>query len=449
MSLFRQGSLFTLQELFNLEMNQRFQSIFETLDIQPVITVVSKKALSGAPTKLNYHAMVYSLVARLLDKIPTIKDLVKRLRYDTMFRLECGFTLSDAIPSEASYSRMIAKIKESNILERIHESIILQAIEEGFITDNTVAIDATHIEARDKSIASKKEKVLPKKRGRKTKAEQVKYQQEKQQREEQLTLYEKPIEAQLDASLEDLRLKVPRNPQWGIKKNSDGKNVFWYGYKGHFAVGASSQYILQSLFSSGNLNDGKAAIPLIKGIKEKLPTIPVEHITLDAGYDSPAIYQQIHNIGSHSVIAYNKRREQELIGFDKHFAPTCVREHSYRYDSYDHKYQTLKYTSPKECKECSLKHDSLCQKVYKIKTTSDLRKYCFPARGSQSWKDIYKKRTSVERVIGYLKEYFQLNNIRHCTGSKAKVHFDLCVLVYNAAKLACDRMNKKALQQAA
>lgn len=96
-----------------------------------------------------------------------------------------------------------------------------------------------------------------------------------------------------------------------------------------------------------------------------------------------------------------------------------------------------------------MKQDSLCQKVYKIKTTSDLRKYSFPARGSQSWKDIYKKRTSVERVIGYLKEYFQLNNIRHSTGSKAKVHFDLCVLVYNAAKLACDRMSKTALQQAA
>ncbi len=268
MSLFRQGSLFTLQELFDLEINQRFQQVFETLDIQPVIAVVSKKALRGAPTKLNYHAMVYSLVARLLDRIPTIKDLVRRLRYDIMFRLECGFTLSDAIPSEASYSRMIAKIQESTILERLHESIIVQAIEEGFITDNTVAIDATHIEARDKSIASKKEKPLPKKRGRKTKAEQAKYQQEKQQREEQLTLYERTIEAQLDASLEDLRAEVPKDPQWGIKKNSDGKNVFWYGYKGHFAVGASSQYILQSLFSSGNLNDGKAAIPLIKGIKE-------------------------------------------------------------------------------------------------------------------------------------------------------------------------------------
>ncbi|GAK10717.1 transposase [Geomicrobium sp. JCM 19039] len=42
--------------------------------------------------------------------------------------------------------------------------------------------------------------------------------------------------------------EVPLHPRWGIKKNSAGKNVFWFGYKGHFAVGTQSQYLLQSLF---------------------------------------------------------------------------------------------------------------------------------------------------------------------------------------------------------
>jgi transposase len=73
-------------------------------------------------------------------------------------------------------------------------------------------------------------------------------------------------------------------------------------------------------------------------------------------------------------------------GFDAHFAPTCVREYSYRYDSYDEKYKTLKYVQPKECKDCPLKGDTLCQKVYKIKLETDLRKYTAPARGSEKWK---------------------------------------------------------------
>ena len=136
-----------------------------------------------------------------------------------------------------------------------------------------------------------------------------------------------------------------------------------------------------------------------------------------------------------------------LVGFDKHFAPTCVREHSYRYDSFDTKYETLKYTRPKECRDCPLANDGLCQKVYKVKITTDLRKYTAPARGSKAWKKIFKRRTAVERVNAYLKGYFQLNNVRYRTGKRAKVHFDLVTLVYNASKLAADRINAMLNQQ--
>lgn len=245
----------------------------------------------------------------------------------------------------------------------------------------------------------------------------------------------------------ELRSKVPQDPEWGVKKNSVGKNVLWYGYKAHLAVGTSSQSILQSLFSSGNLNDGKAAIPLLKGIQERLPMLSLKYETMDAGYDYEPIYTQIHRMGHQAVIAYNKRNEPEIVGFDKHFAPTCVHEYSYRYDSFDTKYKTLKYTRPKECKDCPLAHDSLCQKAYKAKITTELRKYTAPARGSKAWKSIFKRRTAVKRVNAYLKLYFQLNNVRYRTGKRAKVYFDLVTLVYNASKLAADHINAKLNQE--
>jgi transposase len=49
----------------------------------------------GAPVHLNYPAMVYSLVARITERIPTIKHL----KNDYIFRLDCGFLLSDGVPS--------------------------------------------------------------------------------------------------------------------------------------------------------------------------------------------------------------------------------------------------------------------------------------------------------------------------------------------------------------
>ena len=158
--------------------------------------------------------------------------------------MDCGFLFSNRIPSEASFSRLTSKLSESHALESVQESLLLQAIEEGFISDESVDIDATHFESRDRSTPQeKKTKREPKKRGRKSKSEQVAFQLEVQEQESQMSIYEKKIEDQLPVNLETLRIGVPLEPNWGIKKNSEGKNTFWFGFKAHLAVGTSSQYI--------------------------------------------------------------------------------------------------------------------------------------------------------------------------------------------------------------
>src|SRR5699024_10942955 len=97
--------------------------------------------------------------------------------------------------------------------------------------------------------------------------------------------------------------------------------------------------------------------------------------------------------------------------------------------------------SSKECSDYPLAQEGICQKVFKMKIAKDLSKYTAPARGSKAWKNLFKKRTAVECVNGYLKEFFQLNNVRYRSRKRAKIHFDLITLVYNASKLAADRLN--------
>lgn len=155
-----------------------------------------------------------------------------------------------------------------------------------------------------------------------------------------------------------------------------------------------------------------------------------------------AVYTQVRAMGADPLIDYNKRNEKPIEGKDEHFRPVCKAGHAYNYDSYDEKHETLKYTRPKVCESCPFNEDG-CQKVFKIKVESDIRKYTVPARGSQSYKELYKKRTAVERVNAYLKGFFQLNNIRHRGGALAKVDFDISCLVYTLSKLAVDRINKQ------
>jgi len=55
-----------------------------------------------------------------------------------------------------------------------------------------------------------------------------------------------------------------------------------------------------------------------------------------------------------------------------------------------------------------------------MKITKDLRKYTTLSRGSKTWKNLFKRRTAIERVYGYLKEFFQLNNVRYRLESTQK-----------------------------
>jgi len=56
--------------------------------------------MRGAPRELNYGAMIQSIIIRIVERILTIKDLIKRLVNDPLFRFDCCFLVSDKVSSE-------------------------------------------------------------------------------------------------------------------------------------------------------------------------------------------------------------------------------------------------------------------------------------------------------------------------------------------------------------
>ncbi|KLU67344.1 hypothetical protein DEAC_c05560 [Desulfosporosinus acididurans] len=58
----RQERLFSLEEILEMSPKKSYPLIFDTLDITSLLRVVSKRAILGAPTRLNYSAMIYSFI---------------------------------------------------------------------------------------------------------------------------------------------------------------------------------------------------------------------------------------------------------------------------------------------------------------------------------------------------------------------------------------------------
>lgn len=96
------------------------------------------------------------------------------------------------------------------------QQVMMNAWEEGFMADDTIAIDATPIEARDQAPTKEdKENVplLPKKRGRKAKHEREAWLLQQQQEEAQKSIFEKKIADQLHESYETLKQQMPIAPK--------------------------------------------------------------------------------------------------------------------------------------------------------------------------------------------------------------------------------------------
>ncbi|WP_216824888.1 hypothetical protein [Bacillus sp. V59.32b] len=108
-----------------LERTQRFETVFS--DIASIhLRLVTKKSRFGRPVELNDATMIYSLVARISERIPFMKDVGKRLKNDRIFCLDCGFFVSDSVPSEAAYSRMITIISESNVWKKFKRHFFIK-----------------------------------------------------------------------------------------------------------------------------------------------------------------------------------------------------------------------------------------------------------------------------------------------------------------------------------
>ncbi|MFD0698747.1 transposase [Paenibacillus sp. GCM10027628] len=468
MYVIQQEELFSFEQLMGMQSESKYSAILEHLPIGMILHAINKASHRGRPENINTRAMIYSLVIGKMEHMLFVKDIIHRLSTNAEFRQLCRFTGSDRIPSKASYSRLITKLHRCGVLSDVQDQLVIQSISEGFIRGETLAVDSSHLEAWDRnpkltkpkketpaiedepSLLPEKEVSVPmpskpskpkrSKRGRVPKAEAEAWRQQVEAYEASLSIFEQKVENMLPFSYEDLVAEMPQHPSTGAK-GERGRIMYWYGYKANLLVDTRSQYIVSGEFCSGHVHDQRLAIVLLKRLQKKLPMLQVKHVLADKGYDCLAVYRQIRELGAFPLIQFIHLTENLPEGMDGNFSPICQAGHPYRYDSFDSKYETLKYTRPKECEGCPMEHTG-CQKIHKIRIEQDIRRHTVPARGSESFKVLFKRRTAIERVFAYLKLYFGMGSTR-LRNTRSRVDFDLSCLAYNLCKYALDRLNQQ------
>lgn len=471
----RQEELFSFEQIIKMAPTPKADLVLEHFPITKVLHAVSRYNRRGRPESLNTRAMIYSLIISKMEHIRFTKDLVRRLKESLEFRTRCRFTGSDRIPSEAAYSRLITKLVQCDIFRTIQEDLVEQAVTEGFLEGKVLAIDSSHIESFDRNPHLDEGKSLPEplpetdeptfldeaadkieeklkptkpkrsKRGRVPKVEEAAWRAEVAAYEASLSLFEREVAAMLPATYKQLLNDMPQHASVGAKGNPRGarRAKFWHGYKLNLLVDCQSQYIVAGVTCSAHVSDQRPAIVLLKYMKERFPTLRPDYVLADKGYDSEPVYRQIRDVCAFPLIPLIHRSELPE-GVDKHFRPICKQGHTYVYDSYDAKRDTIKFTRPKECTDCPFQANG-CQKVHKFRVEEDVRKYTAPGRGSKKFAELFKQRTAIERVFAYLKLYLELGSSRKLK-KRAFIDLDLSCLTYNLCKFTLDRLNQRAIK---
>lgn len=261
---------------------------FEALHSQP---------LTGRH-KIDRVAMMRVFIGKSVLNIPDNKFMRERLLVDYTLRRICGFTDIASVPSEGTFSNVFKEFAKYDLIAEIHEDLI-----HGYVGDvllEHISRDATAIPAREKAVAKPPEELQkPKKRGRPKKGEEPEKIPKRTEIQPFMTLGE---------MLEDL----PKQCDYGTKKNAKGFKETWRGYKLHLDVddnGIPLSYIL----TSASTHDTQAAIPLERMTSQRVCSL---YSLMDAGYVSSDISNFVQECGKVPITFPKKPKGEKLIPLD-------------------------------------------------------------------------------------------------------------------------------------
>ena len=194
--------------------------------------------------------ILLAFIAKAVWNFPTTRALLDRLAHDLILRRLCGWERVAELPSESTFSRAFAEFAQGELPQQIHQALIKAQLGDKLV--GHLSHDATAIEARERAAAKPKPEPKPKaKRGRPRKGET------------RPAAEPKRIELQGARTLEENLAELPRACDCGAKKNAQGINQYWRGYKVHLAT-ADGDIPVCFVLSSASLHDSQVAIPLMQ-----------------------------------------------------------------------------------------------------------------------------------------------------------------------------------------
>lgn len=239
--------------------------------------------------------LAHAFIAKHVYQFPTTGALIEALRTRPTLRRLCGWDSVGEIPSEATFSRALAQFAADQLPTRIHEHMVQTHAGPKLV--GHVGRDATAIEAPERPAPKPvPPPVAPRPRGRPKKGEVRPLPPPKR------------LAVQPTRSLADNLADLPTRCDVGCKRNSQGHQESWIGYKLHLDT-IDGDIPVSALLTSASVHDSQAAIPLAQMTAARVTSL---YDLMDSAYDAPEIRAFSEGLGHVPIIDQNPRSGEKI-----------------------------------------------------------------------------------------------------------------------------------------
>jgi hypothetical protein len=210
---------------------------------------------------------------------------------------------------------------------------------------------------------------------------------------------------------------------WGHRSAvSTRKGGGFYGYRIHAAVCSNTGLPVAWQVETAKAHESRFVAGLLDAAKER--GVMAATAAMDKGYDVGPVYE---NCAERDCLPIIPLRKTGAVKAGKHLPPTCSHG-EWKFAGSDRKRGASKWRCPTgECKPAST-------------WVAASRLHPLVPRETKRWKGLYRKRASVEREFGRLKNEWGLKPLRVRGLERVRLHADLTVLT----KLACTLSRARA-----
>jgi hypothetical protein len=271
------------------EKQKKLIQILEIVQVEKFVPKTADKQWMGRKV-LDREAIARSFVTKMVYNYPTTCSLITALQETPHLRLICGFARKSDIPSEATFSRAFQEFSSGGLGDRVHQVLVDTNLQSELL--GHISRDSTAIEGREKPVPKpQKEKVAPRRRGRPARGER--------REPEPPSRLVRQVTQEVEESLRE----IPVGCDVGAKRNSQGHQETWIGYKLHADVNDCGLPI-SVVLTSASVHDSQVAIPLMKMTSSKVDYL---YDLMDSAYDAQPIYEVSRGLGHMPLIEKNSR----------------------------------------------------------------------------------------------------------------------------------------------